>query len=284
MVNPRSRTRPPNTFFGHSAWQPNSSKDCTHSPMYPFESLLDASINAYKTVDSSRHDPQEDSMGTAGRVSRVDNAYDRLKAEILANRLPPGFQGTELEIAQSLDMSRTPVREALIRLQSEGLIELVPRRGVRVLPIAPNDMREIYQLLTILEPESAADVAKDGLEPNQLAELEAATVEMEEALKKDDLDDWAAADDRFHRTLLACNRNSRLGTFVNTLFDQAHRARMITLRLREKPWKSTEEHRSILSALAEGNPARTRQTFRAHRERAATELVDVLEKCRLTQL
>ena len=83
---------------------------------------------------------------------------------------------------------------------------------------------------------------------------------------------------------LSCNSNSRLAAFVNTLFDQAHRARMITLRLREKPWKSTEEHRRILSAIAEGDPERTRETFRAHRERSAAELLDVLEKCRLTQL
>lgn len=223
-------------------------------------------------------------MERTAKVSRVDDAYDRLKAQILENRLPPGFQGTEVEIAERLSMSRTPVREALIRLQSEGLIELIPRRGARVLPIAPSDMREIYQLLTVLEPEAAADIARKGLDADRVAVLEAATVEMERALKQDDLDRWAAADDRFHRVLLACSENSRLAVFVNTLFDQAHRARMITLRLREPPRKSTQEHRLILEAIAAGDPERTRSIFRTHRERAATELLDLLEKCRLTQL
>ena len=223
-------------------------------------------------------------MVRPARVSRVADAYVRLKKEILENRMPPGFQGTEPEIALRLGMSRTPVREALIRLQGEGLVELIPRRGVRVLPIAPRDMRDIYQLLTVLEPEAAADVAETGLNPDQIADLETATAEMEQALDEDDLDKWAAADDRFHRALLSCNSNDRLTAFVNTLFDQAHRARMVTLRLREVPRKSTADHRAILKAVSDGDAQQTRRVFRAHRERAAAELLNVLEKCRLSQL
>jgi DNA-binding GntR family transcriptional regulator len=223
-------------------------------------------------------------MATSARVSRVDDAYDRLKSEILQNRMPPGFQGTEPEVALRLGMSRTPVREALIRLQSEGLVELIPRRGIRVLPISPNDMREIYQLLTVLEPEAAADVGQDGLSEEQVSVLETATSEMEQALDEGDLDRWAEADDRFHRVLLSYNGNDRLTAFVNTLFDQAHRARIITLRLREVPRQSTEDHRAILRALSAGNAERTREVFRAHRERAAAELLGVLEKCRLSQI
>ncbi len=223
-------------------------------------------------------------MPSSPKISRANDAYERLKGEILENRLPPGYQGTEPEVAERLNMSRTPVREALIRLQGEGLIELIPRRGIRVLPIAPSDMRDIYQILTVLEPEAAAEVAQSGLNKQQVEDLEAATAEMEQALKDNDLDRWAAADDRFHRTLLLCNRNNRLTAFVNMLFDQAHRARIITLHLRDIPWKSTEDHRNILKAVAEGDAARTRELFRSHRERAARELLNVLEKSRLSQL
>lgn len=223
-------------------------------------------------------------MATANRTSRVADAYERLKREILENRLPAGFQATEPEIAERLKMSRTPVREALIRLQGEGLVELIPRRGARVLPVSPRDMRDIYRLLTILEPEAAAEVAEAGLHDAQIAELEAATGEMETALSEGDLDRWAAADDRFHRILLGFNDNRRLTAFVNTLFDQAHRTRMVTLRLREVPRKSTQEHRAILKAIGTGDAARARDLFRAHRERAARELLDALERSRLSQL
>lgn len=223
-------------------------------------------------------------MPTTSKVSRTDNAYDRLKDEILTNALPAGFQATEPEIAERLEMSRTPVREALIRLQGEGLVELIPRRGARVLPIAPNDMRDIYHLLTILEPEAAAAAARAGLSEKQIAALKLATDDMEQALEANDLDAWAAADDLFHRLLLDCSENARLTAFVNTLFDQAHRARIVTLRLRDVPRRSTQEHRAILQAIQAGDAVRTQTLFRAHRERAARELLELLERTRLAQL
>jgi len=218
------------------------------------------------------------------KTLRVTDAYDRLKKEILDNRMQPGFQVPDAEIALRLGMSRTPVREALIRLQSEGLVELIPRRGVRVLPISPSDMRDIYQLLAMLEPEAAAETARRGLSEAEAQSLRQATDGMESALAEDDLDRWAQADDRFHRDLLACSSNARLRSFVSTLFDQSHRARAVTLRLREPPWKSTREHRDIIDAMANGDPERTRTIFRGHREQAAIELLAALERCRLWQL
>lgn len=222
--------------------------------------------------------------GPVHRLSRVNDAYERLKADILANRLPPGFQAPEPEIAALLGMSRTPVREALITLQGEGLVELIPRRGVRVLPISPNDMREIYELLTLLEPAAAADVAEQPDNAATIAALEECTAAMERALRADDLEGWARADDEFHRELLRAKGNGRLLAFVNTLFDQAHRARMVTLRLRALPWQSTQEHRAILTAISAGRASEARKIFRRHRERAARELLAVLEKSRLSNL
>lgn len=216
--------------------------------------------------------------------TRVDEAYTRIKQEILEVRLPPGFQAPEPEIAQKLGMSRTPVREALIRLEAEGLVELIPRRGARVLPISPEDLREIYEIFAVLEPEAAAAVAKSTPGSEQLAPLEAATWDMERALEVGDLNAWAAADDRFHRDLLKLHGNRRLREIVMTLFDQAHRARMVTLRLRDIPRRSTEEHREILRCMASGDVENARAVFRAHRVRAATELVGILEKLCLTQL
>ena len=98
-------------------------------------------------------------MSEIVKNTRVTDAYVRLKNEIRENRLPPGFQAPEPEIAERLGMSRTPVREALIRLEAEGLVELIPRRGARVMPISPTDMAEIYDLLTALEPLAARLVA-----------------------------------------------------------------------------------------------------------------------------
>ena len=198
--------------------------------------------------------------------------------------MPPGYQAPEPEIALNLGMSRTPVREALIRLASEGLVELIPRRGARVLPIRPDDMAEIYEILTALEPEAAAKLAERRPTDTELLPLEAATSSMEEALKRDDLDAWAEADDLFHRTLLEMHGNRRLMAIVSSLFDQAHRARVVTLRMRKPPTRSTEDHRAILEHLRAGNPGAARDAFRAHRERAAKELLSILQKYKLGQL
>src|SRR5690606_27514096 len=169
-------------------------------------------------------------MVAAPKVSRVDEAYARLKQEILDTRLPPGLQATEPEFALRLGMSRTPVREALIRLEAEGLVQVIPRRGARVLPISPEDMREIYAILVALEPEAAAGIVEAGVEAEQLAGLEGATRRMEQALERDDLEAWAEADDAFHLEILRLCRNRRMSRFIRTLFDQTHRARATTLR------------------------------------------------------
>jgi len=223
-------------------------------------------------------------MTARAKIMRVDDAYQRLKEDILGNQLPPGYLTPEPELALRLGMSRTPVREALIRLHGEGLVELVPRRGVRVMPVSPDDMREIYQLLATLEPEAAAGVAARGLSEDQRAQLADATDAMERALRAGELEEWALADSRFHERLLDFSENARLKAIVGTLFAQSHRARAVTLRLREPPWKSTEEHRAIVDAMADGDAELTRARFRRHRDEAAQELINILEKCRLSCL
>ncbi|MCH9674963.1 MAG: GntR family transcriptional regulator [Gammaproteobacteria bacterium] len=217
-------------------------------------------------------------------MSLADVAYASVKSDILHNRLAPGSQMLESEVERHLLMSRTPVREALIRLQGDGLIELIPRRGVRIVPLSQVDMREIYEILTVLEPEVAAGVAKASPNSDQLAGLEKATADMENALAHENLDAWADADDRFHRNLLDLHGNARLIDFLNTLFDQAYRARIFTLRMREIPESSTREHREILGYIASGDAQGARSAFHAHRVRAATELLALLEKTGLDRL
>ena len=223
-------------------------------------------------------------MPMTNKLTRVEDAYARLKNEIRTNRMASGFQATEPEIALRLGMSRTPVREALIRLESEGLVEIIPRRGVRVLPININDMREIYEILTSLEPDVAANIAAKNPTEVELRPLEEAAVEMESALEQGDLDTWADADDRFHHHMLELNGNRRLREFVLALNDQVHRTRIVTLRLRDNPVKSNQEHREILEHIRRGNVEAARNAFRAHRKRAAQELISCLEKFRITNL
>lgn len=211
----------------------------------------------------------------------VEQAYRIIRQRILDNVYPAGYRALEREFAEELSLSRTPVREALLRLQSEGLIELIPRHGARVLPVSAGDMREIYDVLTALESMAAEIVTRRRPSAAELRPLSSASREMVEALRNDDLDAWARADEHFHRQLLELAGNSVLIQTVQLLWDRAHRARMVTLRLRPRPVHSTKEHNAIVEAIRAGDPEATVRLYRSHRQRASMELLAILEKARL---
>ena len=216
--------------------------------------------------------------------SRADAAYRVIRQRILDNVWALGYQALEGSLALELEMSRTPLREALVRLANEGLVEVIPRHGMRVLPISPSDMREIYEILSSLESMAAERVARARPSASELAPLEKASRDMERALKRDDLDGWADADERFHRHLVELCGNARLAGIVFNYWDRTHRARMVTLRMRPRPVNSTREHLAIVEAIRRGDAQAAGALFRAHRERASDELTELLQHHRLNQL
>jgi DNA-binding GntR family transcriptional regulator len=217
-------------------------------------------------------------------LSLVDAAYEQMRQRILDNVWPPGHRALEQEVALALGMSRTPVREAIMRLRNEGLVEVIPRHGLRVLPMSPADMREIYEILTALECMAAELLARRRPGEAELRPLVQATKAMDKAIKADDLDAWAAADERFHAHFLELAGNRQLQTTVMNYWDRAHRARMFTLRLRPKPVNSTKEHMQMVERLRAGDVEGAVQVTRAHRARANAELIAIFERYRLQQL
>jgi len=226
------------------------------------------------------------SAGTpsVSRTSLVDVAYRAIRRRILDNVYPPGLQALEQTLATELGISRTPLREALTRLQEEGLVEVIPRHGMRVLPVSPADMREIYVVLTALESAAAELLAQRRPSDAELKPLVDASRDMARALRVDDLDAWAAADERFHQGLLELTGNQTLIDAVGLLSDRAHRARMFTLRLRPKPVNSTQEHMALLERIRAGDAKGAVDVNRAHRERASRELLAIFERYRLHQM
>ncbi|BBK31736.1 DNA-binding GntR family transcriptional regulator [Stella humosa] len=212
------------------------------------------------------------------RSSSRDGAYAALKQRILDNALPPGGQFLEQELVDLCGVSRTPVREALIRLQEEGLVAIVPRHGVRILPLALADMQEIYDVLASLEPTAVALVAARRPGEAELAPFDAACREMAAALARDDLEAWARADEDYHLHLLRLCGNRRLAGMVMQCWDQAHRARMFTLRLRPKPSQSVEEHAAVVDAIRRGDAEGAREIYRRHRERGGREQMEILRR------
>lgn len=229
---------------------------------------------------------RSDAAAPPGKASLVESAYDAMKSAIRDNVFPPGYQGAEQDIATQLGMSRTPVHEALIRLQEEGLVRVLPRRGVLVCALSPDDMREIYEVIIALESTSAELIA--AMAPEHRApiaeELSAVNAEMDTALADERLVAWAEADGRFHQLLVERSGNRRLARMFHTIMDQSHRARMLTLRLRPKPALSVRDHAAILKAIRNGDEAAARDQTKAHRLRARDQILPLLRELGMNHL
>jgi DNA-binding GntR family transcriptional regulator len=222
----------------------------------------------------------------ARRGSLVDEAYAALKQAIRDNDFPPGYQGSEQEIAIRLGMSRTPVHEAIIRLQEDGLVRVLSKRGVLICPLALRDIREIYEVVIAVESMAAELLAAlpDAVRAAAGNELEAATAAMDAALAQGNLPGWAKADELFHRLLVERCGNGRLCRIAQTVTDQAHRARMLTLKLRARPTGSAQAHRAIIAAVRAGDAGEAQRSARAHRVAARDEIVPLIEHIGLRQL
>ena len=208
--------------------------------------------------------------------SLVDRAYEALKQKICDGTWAGGEARLEREAADEIGVSRTPVREALIRLEEERLVEVRPRRGFVVLPISADDMADIYEILTALESHAAAKLASQPDTSNVLSRLEASVDAMDAALAENDLEAWARADLEFHRALVEEAGNQRLAEIVRTVSDQVHRARLATLRMRPKPIRSNSDHRAVLQAIRQGDADTAFVRHKVHREKSREVLVALL--------
>jgi DNA-binding GntR family transcriptional regulator len=216
--------------------------------------------------------------------SNSEAAVDSLRGLIFDGSLAAGSDHLESELALRLGMSRTPVREAVLTLAAQGLLEVRQRKGVRILPVSATDMREIYDVLTELESLAAADAARARHPATNLQPLAQTILDMDSALEAEDRAAWADADDRFHSELVRLGGNSRVVAIVGMMADQVRRARAVTLYMRPLPNKSNADHRGVLEAIRLGDAATAERIHRAHRIAAKHMLTGLLDRHRLHRL
>ncbi len=220
------------------------------------------------------------------KAGRVMAAYQALREAIRSNVFPPGYQAAENEIARQLGMSRTPVHEAMARLQEDGLVRILPKKGILIRALSPADIEEIYEVIIALEGAAAARIARFAeAQRTAVADaLRAATVDMDKALASNDLQAWALADEVFHETLVERSGNKRLTRMAGTVADQLHRARMFTLNLRPLPSASSAEHDAIIKGIAKGDAEAASNAARLHRQHARDQLLPLIERLNLRNL
>lgn len=209
-------------------------------------------------------------------MSMTETAYEALREEILTGRIPGDTLWSDREIAQRMNLSRTPIREAIQRLAAEGLVEVKPRRGTRVLPLRTEDVREIHQIAKALELEAA--LLLSGRSDRDLRTIEQAVDDMDMALNSEDRDAWVEADTRFHRTIVDNCGNQRLAELYNGHRALTDRARHFALYLRPLPLQSAKEHRAMYEAIVARDTAQLSQLYHDHWNRTTDELLELVRR------
>ena len=215
-----------------------------------------------------------------------DAAYREIKHWIQSSRVAPGHLIDEAEAMKGLGMSRTPVREALLRLQAEGYIEIKRHKGIRVLPLSAGDMRELYQVISALEGAAVTLIAERRPAPEEFLVIENAIAEMQQRQVSQEVDKWGEADETFHRELLRLSGNGRLYTAGCQMRDFAKRAHFAALRMQTDAYRahSTRSHANLLKALRGPHPTQAVEQHQSQRKRGEDALVGVVEKFQLTSL
>lgn len=210
-------------------------------------------------------------------------AYHTLRLAIRDLILPPGTALLEREISEALQMSRTPVREALVRLEIEGVVRLVPRRGFIVEPIVQEDLKEVYEIITTLDS-LAIEMATANTTDSELDHLEAIIEKQQAALLKEDLKQWSFLDDLFHTAIIEYAHNKRLKTVIDSFADQSYRARLFTIAERPIPLRSIIEHKAIVFCMRAKDGKAASMLIQSHRRRAQKEILEVLDKVNETEI
>ncbi len=218
-------------------------------------------------------------------MSATQRATHEIRRLIVTGELSADSNHLESELAERLGISRTPVREATLLLQASGLLEVQPRKGVRILAISIEDMKEIDQVLTELECLSARLAANLGYSPEQLTELTRCIDSMDSTLEQNDLSAWARADEAFYMEIARLSQNRRVQSAVATYYDQVRRARSIALNMQPMQTRpNTDHHRSLYRTIVIGDAMKADQTHREHRAQTTATQIDILQSSGLKRV
>ncbi len=204
-----------------------------------------------------------------------DVVFHTLRQAILRGELKPGERLMEIHLAQKLGVSRTPVREAIRKLELEGLVRMIPRKGAVVAEITISDLEDVLEVRMALE-ELAVKLACRMLTPEQLDEIGGLADEFEQTLYGEDVGACAQADMRFHEAIYAATGNGRLVQILNNLREQMYRYRMEYLKDRDAHQKLVQEHAEILESLADRDVERALEASGRHIERQKEHIIGVL--------
>jgi DNA-binding GntR family transcriptional regulator len=205
--------------------------------------------------------------------SRADEVYEELKRNVSEFKLVPGDRFTETEISERLGVSRTPVRQALFRLQQEGFVEVLFRSGWRVLPFDFNQFEELYDLRMVLETTAAHRLCDDALKvDNSLLEALAAIWLVPPEQRSSDTVQVAQWDEAFHCALVAAAGNAEMARVHRDVTDRIRVIRRLDFTKQPRIDATYEEHAKILKAIQRKRGDQAALLLRSHIQTSQAEV------------
>lgn len=180
-----------------------------------------------------------------------DVVFNTLRQAILRGELKPGERLMEIQLANKLGVSRTPIREAIRKLELEGLVLMIPRKGAEVAEITEKNMRDVLEVRKALE-ELAVQLACDKITKEEIEEMKKAAEDFKKILKSKDITEIAEADVRFHDIIYMATDNQKLIQLLNNLREQMYRYRVEYLKREEAHPQLIAEHAAIIEYISKG--------------------------------
>lgn len=201
---------------------------------------------------------------------------EKLREAIQSSVLKPGQRLMEIQLAEALGVSRTPVREAMRELEMEGFVIMIPRRGTYVSDLSLKDITQVFEIRTVME-ELAASLAAVRITEEELAELERILVRISGYIRANNQADFLKADVQFHQILYEASRNKWLIEIINNLQDHLMRFRSISTRYPGRLAQTWEEHRQLVEAIASHNVEKAKKVAVFHMTNAEQTLLKEID-------
>ncbi|MCL6588752.1 MAG: GntR family transcriptional regulator [Firmicutes bacterium] len=215
---------------------------------------------------------------------RLDNykplrelVFESLRESIISGVLNPGERLMEIQLAEEMGVSRTPVREAIRKLELEGLVVMLPRKGAYVAGLSLKDIADVFEIRGALEG-LAAELAAERITDDELEELERYLVRITEEIETGgDLAKVVEIDTDFHTLLYKASRNHRLSQIINNLREQIQRFRATSLSYPGRMKAAVEEHRRIVEAISARDGDLARKLAQEHIENAENSMMGMIQ-------
>jgi DNA-binding GntR family transcriptional regulator len=209
--------------------------------------------------------------------TRAGLAYQMLRMWIVEGRLAPGQKLDQASLSQLLGVSRTPLRQALSRLKSEGLVSQQAYQGATVSPLELDSVVDIYRSRIVLEVMLAGEAARVP-EESVAAELHGLLAEQDAVVAAADISSFVSLDQRFHLRLYAATGFTHACDIMARLFSLSERYRRAYANLHAAPSRSLEEHRGILQAYVAGDSDAAKSLTEQHIRRGLDSLISIIDR------